>query len=259
MIPNPIAPLTALSVLVTRPAGQAASLCTRIEAAGGEAIPFPVIAIEPIAATAVTQNYDLAIFTSVNALHHGLPLLRTDVTTHIAAIGNATAQAIASANRPIAIVAPAPHTSESLLAMPELMDVSGKRVLIVRGAGGRDVLRTTLTERGAVVDYLEVYRRVPVNASADEVSALEDRWQNGGVDVVTLTSVEILDSLFSLLTDRGRVLLQQTPFVAVSERIATSARAKALAGPCILTRAADDESIVGAIAHWHARAKTQSV
>jgi uroporphyrinogen-III synthase len=259
MIPNPIAPLTALSVLVTRPATQAASLCLRIEAAGGEAIAFPAIAIEPIAATAVTHNYDLAIFTSVNAVHLGLPLLPIEATTHIAAIGNATAQAIASANRTVAIVAPASHTSESLLAVPEMMNVAGKRVLIVRGLGGRDLMRTTLTERGAVVDYLEVYRRVPATPSMGEVSALEDRWQNGGVDVVTLTSVEILDSLFSLLTDRGRVLCQQTPFVAVSERIANAARAKALAGPCSLPRAADDESIVGALAHWHARAKTQSV
>ena len=257
MIPKPIPPLTALSVLVTRPAAQAKSLCARIDASGGEAIAFPVMAIEPIAVTAATRNVDLLIFTSVNAAQHGLAHVDRK-SARIAAIGKATAAALKSADMNVDVTAPPPHTSESLLAMPELTDVAGKQILIVRGEGGRDALRTTLADRGAAVDYLDVYRRIPASPSATEVAALEDRWQNGGIDVVTLTSVEILECLLAALTEHGRELLTRTPFVAVSERIAGAARVQGLAGHCMLARAADDDSIVGAIAHWHARAKIAS-
>lgn len=257
MIPRPMPPLAALSVIVTRPAAQAHSLCARIEAAGGEAIAFPVMTIERIAVTSPAGPFDAIIFTSANAVQHGQPHMPYG-TTRVAAIGNATAKALQSADVVVDLIAPPPHTSESLLAMPEFSDVAGKRILIVRGAGGRDVLRTTLSERGAIVELLDVYRRVALKPADAELAALEERWHSGGVDVVTLTSVDILECLLAALTARGRDLLLHTPFVAVSERIAAAARVQGLAGHCMLARAADDDSIVGAIAQWHARAKTAS-
>ena len=257
MIPKPIPPLTALSVLVTRPATQAQSLCARISASGGEAVAFPVMAIEPVAVTTPSGSFDTIIFTSVNAVHHGLA--NVDRTSaRIAAIGKATAAALQSAKITVDSIAPPPHTSESLLAMPEFADVANKRILIVRGTGGRDVLRAELSERGATVELLDVYRRVPIKPTDAEIAALEDRWQSNGIDAVTLTSVEILECLLAALTARGHKLLMRSPFVAVSERIAAAARVQGLTGHCMLARAADDDSIVGAIAHWHARAKTAS-
>jgi uroporphyrinogen-III synthase len=257
MIPKPIPPLTALSVLVTRPAGQAQSLCARISASGGEAIAFPVMTIEPVAVTTPSGSFDTIIFTSVNAVLHGLANIDR-ASARIAAIGKATATALQSAKIAVDTTVPPPHTSESLLAMPEFADVADKRILIVRGAGGRDVLRAALTERGATVELLDAYRRVPINPTDKEIAALEERWQSGGIHVVTLTSVEILECLRSVLTERGRELLIRTPFVAVSERIADAARVQGLSGHCMLARAADDDAIVGALAQWHARAKNAS-
>jgi len=257
MIPRPIPPLTALSILVTRPATQAKSLGARIASLGGEAVAFPVMSIEPLSATASADRYDWLIFVSVNAVQHGLGTVPLE-GARIAAIGNATATALQNANKPADIVAPPPHTSESLLAAPELSSVAGKRIAIVRGMGGRDALRAELSQRGATVEYLDVYRRVPAVPSGNDVSLLEERWQNGVIDVVTVTSVEILDCLLSLLTEKGRALLRHTAFVAPSERIVAAARAHGLTGNGILARAADDDSLTGAIAQWHARAKSMT-
>jgi uroporphyrinogen-III synthase len=257
MIPKPIPSLTALSVLVTRPIAQAKPLCARIEASGGEAVAFPVMTIEQVAVTTPSGSFDIIIFTSVNAVHYGLANIdRT--SARITAIGKATATALQSAKIAVDTIVPPPHTSESLLAMPQFADVANKRILIVRGAGGRDVMRAALSERGATVELLDAYRRVPIKPTDAEIAALEDRWQSSGIDVVTLTSVEILECLFAVLTERGRELLTRSPFVAVSERIAAAARVQGLTGHCMLARAADDDSIVGAMAHWHARAKTAS-
>jgi len=257
MIPRPIPPLTALSVLVTRPAAQGASLCARIAALGGEAVAFPVMTIEPTITDTNPAASDWTIFVSANAAQYGLG--KVSDGGRIAAIGNATAAVLKSANKTPDIVAPPPHTSENLLAMPELSTVAGQRFLIVRGVGGRDTLRTELTQRGAIVEYLDVYRRAPAAPSAGEVFALEERWQSGGIDVVTLTSAEILDCLLNALTAHGRELLKHTPYVAASERIAAAAREHGLAGQGILSRAPDDESLLGAIGQWHARAKSMTI
>jgi uroporphyrinogen-III synthase len=141
-----------------------------------------------------------------------------------------------------------------LLQHPALADVAQRTVLLVKGVGGRELLEPALTARGAHVETLDAYRRcIPADRSG--VPQLEAQWRDSGIDIVTLTSVEILDSLLSMLSADGRALLAATPFVTLSARIADAARAQGLAGTCVLSRNADDDALVGAIAAWHARAR----
>lgn len=232
-------------VLVTRPARQGEGLCRLIEAAGGRAIPFPTIEILPAAnpdpaRALLAKGWDLLIFVSVNAVEQALPLCpggRLPGSGRLAAVGAATAAALAAAGRAPDLVPDGRFDSESLLVDPTLADMAGRRVLIVRGESGRPLLGDTLAARGARVAYAEVYRRVvPPQADAD---ALLARWTRD-VQLVTATSGEVLDNLLSLVGTAGRGRLLATALVVVSERTASAARAAGFTRVEVAERAADE-------------------
>jgi len=253
VIPFLVPPLRGASILVTRPAAQAASLAARIELLGGEAILLPAIAIEPLAVEAVV-DHDLAIFVSSNAVEHGARLIAASTTTRIAAIGKSTASALQALNIAVDIVPEAESNSEALLAHPGLALAPGSRVLIVRGVGGRTLLQESFSAAGMSVQVLEVYRRVLPAIEATTLTSLEERWRAGDLDIVTVTSVETLTNLAALLGDQG--MLQDIPLLIASTRIREAAAAMGLRGDIVLARGADDESLLGALSYWRARARS---
>ncbi len=263
MIPAPTPALTSLSVLVTRPVDQGASLCRRIEALGGEAVALPAVVIEPLAEPVLVSTdpapgphaYDVVIFVSQNAVTHGLKAVPRTPEMLFAAIGKATAAALSAAGAAPAIVPEAGFTSEALLEHPGLQADSIERVLIVRGGTGRELLEETLSARGIEVDCLEVYRRIPPVADTAARTALEARWQGEGIGVVTATSGEILHNLYQMLTDAGRALLIATPVLVVSQRIATAARDLGWQAEILVAPAADDDTLIGTLATWRTRAR----
>jgi uroporphyrinogen-III synthase len=111
--------------------------------------------------------------------------------------------------------------SEGLLALPELLDVAGKRIVIFRGDGGRELLRTALEARGAHVVQVECYRRAKPQGGA---AGLIDAWREKRVDAVTLTSGEGLDNLWTILGNEGRTHLAATPAFVPHPGIAERAR-----------------------------------
>jgi uroporphyrinogen-III synthase len=237
-------------VLVTRPAGQAARLCRLIEEAGGRAIPFPAIEILPAADPAparrlLAQPWDLLIFVSRNAVNRAFDLLpgrHLPGGTVLAAVGAATAAALAEAGREPDLMPNGRYDSEALLALPRLADMRGKRVLIVRGEGGRALLGETLSARGAEVAYAEVYRRGLPEADTSELVA---HWSRE-VQLVTATSGEILVNLLTLVGEAGREPLLATPLVVVSERTAETAKSLRFSRVEVAQRA-DDEAVLAAL------------
>ncbi|WP_457671185.1 uroporphyrinogen-III synthase [Thiolapillus sp.] len=222
--------LHGLSVLVTRPADQAGPLCDMIEAAHGRPLRFPAMEIVPVdeaqAAREVLHQAgrsDLLIFISVNAVVHAFPLLPDELPLdlQIAAIGEATAASLEEHGLPATLVPGQRFDSEGLLAQDALADMRGRRVLIIRGRGGRELLKQELEKRGAKVGYAEVYERRLPRRNADN---LVRGWEQM-VDVVTVTSSAILDNLLQLLGPEGKEKLCRTPLVVLSERTAAHARA----------------------------------
>jgi uroporphyrinogen-III synthase len=248
--------LAGVRVLVTRPAEQASELARMIAAEGGQAILLPALTIEPVtdlgavrAAIGAIADFDLVVFVSRNAVTHGLALLGagSGARPQIAAIGPSTAAALERAGRRVSIRPVAGFTSEALLAEPALRQVRGRRVLIVRGRGGRELLADTLSERGAQVVYAEVYER-RANAAAD-TGALRRRWRREGIDLVTALSVETLDALHAQLGADAHELLARSAMVTASARVIKRAATLGLRS-VVTARAPDDRALVEAMIAW---------
>ncbi len=248
--------LAGARVLVTRPLHQARELAELIAAAGGEPVCFPTIEIiEPSDLQALERSlqrleeFDIAIFVSANAVDATLAFLQRQrrglpAALEVACVGPATANALA--RHGISALAPgSDYTSEALLTIPQLVSVGAKRVLILRGEGGRELLAETLRARGADVEYAECYRRRRPDA---DLGPLLRRW----VDVVTVNSVEALRNLFTLAGAQGRRLLQVTPLIVPSRRVATACRDFDLVQPPLVAANASDKAIVQALRAWRA-------
>lgn len=251
------APLAHCGVIVTRPVTQAQELATLIEEAGGTALLFPTIAIEAVADLAHVETlvdgldaFDYAIFISPNAVQAAMPLIlaRRAWPQHLrfTAIGAATARELQRAGASV-LAPPGRSDSEALLALAELTDVAGKRVVIFRGQGGRELLGDRLRERGASVEYAECYRRVRPRA---DPGPLLSGWRAGRIHAATVTSSEGLSNLWEMIADEGRTRLRRTPLFVPHERIARAAHALAIA--TVVQTAQGNRGLVQGIAQWWA-------
>jgi uroporphyrinogen-III synthase len=216
------APLAGVTVLVTRPAAQAGELVAAIDAAGGRSIVFPVIQITPRSPQDIAADLaglaapDIVIFVSRNAVEHGLAWSGEGA---IAAVGPATAAAIEAAARVVDIRPASGFDSESLLEEPALRDVGGKTIRIIRGSGGRELLATTLRERGATVDYLEVYARHAPAHTEQEIAAVAQQLEDREIVAVVIMSVESFHNLLALLPRSSHRALAETRLVTPASRV----------------------------------------
>lgn len=245
-------------IVVTRPAGQTAHMAELIRAAGGEPVLFPALEIfdaenlQPVIALIERlDTFNLAIFVSANAVSKALALVQArrawPSALRVATVGRGSERELRRAGF-AAVIAPGERfDSEALLDQPELQDMQGKRVVIFRGEGGRDLLGDTLSARGAAVEYAECYRRGRPQADVAELLALAARHE---LDAVTVTSSEGLANLYDMLDQPGRQWLEQTPLFAPHQRIAASARA--LGVKTVVLTGPGDEGLVAGLAAFFA-------
>jgi uroporphyrinogen-III synthase len=221
--------LGGLSVLVTRPVDQAEGLCDLIAAVRGRPVRFPTLEIlgppdkhAVRAELSTIANGDLLIFISANAVRYSFPLLpdRVPLDLAIAAVGTATARSLSEHGLDPTIV-PQRMDSEGLLAEAGLQSVAGRRVFILCGNQGREMIQNELTQRGAEVRRVEVYRRQRPERRA-AAQNLVAGWPRL-VDTVVATSNDILDNLFAMLGADGHDLVRATPLVVISQRMAEHA------------------------------------
>lgn len=228
-------PLTGVTVVVTRPQQQGAPLAEALRGAGAAVIEYPVLEIVPLDATvppAALAQAAAVIFVSANAVEHGLPRLQTAGTLPtgclMMAIGGATATALHDAGIERVVSPQQNIDSEGLLALPQLQQVRGQTIILMRGhslAGGRTLIERTLTERGATVMTLECYARrdiLPAAACHDALVAALDHAP--GLAVMAL-SVETLESLMASLGER-QAALKRTALLVPHPRVAAAAAAR---------------------------------
>ena len=223
-----------MSILVTRPLPQGEELVSRLRALGRVAWSFPLIEFTPGRQLpelgAQLENLaagDLLFALSQHAVefaHSRLQQqrLRWPSAPDYFAIGRTTALALHKVSNRHVRYPLDREISEVLLQLPELQNIAGKRALILRGNGGRELLGDTLRERGADVTFCECYQR-----SARHYDGAEEamRWQSRGISTLVITSGEMLQQLWTLIPQwyRERWLLS-CRILVVSERLAEQAR-----------------------------------
>jgi len=220
-------------ILGTRAAHQSQRLEQLVRAQGGALLNFPVLEIQERGISALEKSrlqqleqYDLAFFISSNAVKFALKLIDGKIERFqnlcCVAVGEATANCLAEQGIRQSLAPQTGFNSEAILELDALQDLSGKRSLIFRGEGGRELLANSLRQRGAQVDYMEVYRRVLPQQDTTAVAAY---LLNKQVAAVLIYSGAALQNLLLLFAEEQLIdALLDTPLVVISQRVAKQAK-----------------------------------
>jgi len=244
--------------VVTRPAAQAGHLVAEIERQGGHAVLFPVLEIQDVEDSQPLRDLaqrldaiDLAVFVSPNAVNKALTLIcaQRPWPEHlpVAVMGGGSAREVARFGIRDVIAPTERHDSEALLELPQMQAtaMAGKRVVILRGDGGRELLGDTLATRGAKVEFVTCYRRGKPDRDATPILQL---WANRQLDAITVTSSEGLRNLFEMIGSTGQAALRNTPLFATHQRIVEAGRALGL--QCLVPTAAGDEGLLAGLINY---------
>lgn len=244
--------LSSVGVLVTRPTHQSAGLQRMLERLGAQVFQHPLLRISPpldpnAAQTALAEIEDseVVVFTSANAVRAAVNMLPGVASRLrqplIACLGLATAKALQGIGLTVDIMPDGASTSEALLAADALRAaaVRERRVSIIKGEGGRNVLADSLRKRGAHVQLVNVYRREPTGEGIAQL--LDDHC--GDIDMVIVTSGESLARLHELA---GIERVANLPLVLPSDRVLAQAVELGFSGPFVVPRQVNDSELARA-------------
>ncbi|MND55395.1 Uroporphyrinogen-III synthase [compost metagenome] len=226
--------MTGWRLLLTRPAEECTALATALAEVEVFSHAMPLLDIEalPVGPQQLEQmreleRYRAVIVVSKPAARLGLELLDQcwPQAPQLAwfSVGAATAQILQA--RGLNVTFPAQgDDSEALLQLPQLQAAIATphaRVLIMRGEGGRELLAERLSEQGASVDYLQLYRRcLPRYPAAALSQAITEQRLNG----LVVSSGQGFEHLQQLAGDDWPQL-SQLPLFVPSSRVAGMAQA----------------------------------
>ena len=247
-------------VIVTRPHGQHQSLMQAIAGLWpqAEVVHQPLIRIKAIADTPAAaqlrqrmlniDHYQAVIAISKNAAESGLRWLdqywpQPSVDIRWYGVGPTTADALSQELQPVEMP-PQRFDSEGLLQLPSLQQVAGEKILIWRGIGGRETLAEVLRQRGAQVDYAELYQRQQIDYTAQQWQSLLDN-----DTLLLLSSGQALDIVQQQVPDLaqrvGAVLLP-------SERVAAQAAQQGFS-QVLVAASARDQDVLAQLRNWTSR------
>ncbi len=236
-----------MQVLITRPQQDGILLQQMLKAEGIASVVHPLFQI--VAGRELSDlpfrvaAADVVIAVSKHAVRFAAQKLSVWPTDKsYLAVGQTTA-ALFQKQCGIFVESPSEQNSEGLLGVNCLQQVAGKRVLILRGQDGRDLLQTVLQQRGATISYCECYLR---QALARVDQSLLQQWQDYGIDTWVITSVEQLTLMEALMPQAGLTWLHQLVVVTVSERILVKAKELGYQ-EIILSQSASNEALTEAL------------
>jgi len=253
--------LMAKPVIITRPLAQAVPFARRVSALAREAIVFPLLEIHPLPDTAhlraaldALDTYAMVSFVSPNAIDAAFALCRHwPRQVPVSVMGEGSRNALAAHG-----VSSATHTvisprdpeqtdSQTLLQVLDLAALRGKKVLIIRGESGRDLLADELRAAGVLVTQVAAYRRVAPELTGSRRQQLTELI--GTPNDWIITSSEALRILIEMVKQTvgsdGVAKLQHQKIIVPHARIAETANK--LGFHNIVLTASGDEALLTAL------------
>ena len=249
------------TVVITRPRQQAEPLARAVAALGRTALILPLLEISPLAdeallraALADLRRYALVAFVSPNAVDAAFAHVAAwPPEVALAVVGEGSRAALARHGitdgryRIHAPLDPARSDSEHLLQALDMATLPGRKVLVVRGETGREVLPDALRAAGACVETVAAYRRNVPSLSPDLAASL--RALLAGPNDWIITSSEALRGLAGLVEqlDDGISVanLQHQRLIVPHARIAETA--SALGFKTVSLTGSGDERLLAAL------------
>jgi uroporphyrinogen-III synthase len=133
---------------------------------------------------------------------------------------------------------------------PRLEHVAGHRILMIKGADGRQLLQQELARRGATVVSADVYERAPAIHNAAALTAVLERFAAGEMHVITATSLEVARNLLDMATPELRGEFERVHWLVPGERIAAGLRELGMQAPLLQAESAEDQDLVTALIRW---------
>ncbi|MFZ1810705.1 MAG: uroporphyrinogen-III synthase [Candidatus Nitrotoga sp.] len=162
-------------------------------------------------------------------------------TLKIATVGQGSVRALRDYGVTHVIAPQDRFDSEALLALPELKQTAGWRVVIFRGNGGRKLLGDTLNARGAEVEYATCYQRAKPHQDASMLIAANP-------DAITVTSSEALGYLWDMLDSMAKKQLAAVPLFVPHARIAETAHN--LGWSEVVLTGEGDDGLISSLIAW---------
>jgi uroporphyrinogen-III synthase len=210
------------AVVITRPRQQAEPLARAVAALGRTPVLLPLLEISPLPEQGQGElrrvlhdlaSYALVAFVSPNAIEAAFAHIRRwPESVDIAVVGEGSRAALAKHGvldggvRIHSPADPARSDSEHLQQVLDLARLAGRRVLVVRGEGGRELMPDALRGAGAAVETVAAYRRALPSLTPELAAQLADLLARPNDWIIT--SSEALRGLASLVDRLASAELQ---------------------------------------------------
>lgn len=237
-----------MTVLIVRPEGKCEQTCAYFSAQGVACEGLPLMTLQLIETNLAQFHTNLATLTSgdwvISTSTFASELVAKEfkqlknkdkiskLQQEIAwfAIGEKSAQILMSESSHVIrkVNFPEKETSEGLLAhlakfstydtKVELFPEKKRKIIILKGEGGRTLLKDSLLALGHQVMESDLYKRKIV-----EPAMLSKSWYQSHISCVVVTSGELLQATFQYFAGENQ-WLKLLPWVVVSERLANIAK-----------------------------------
>jgi uroporphyrinogen-III synthase len=240
-----------IHVVLTRAESDAKRQLDLLANRGFMATALPLLAIEPVAVAPAVEteleNSSIFIFTSVNAVTHGLSHVVSacrnastrSASTRVLAVGRKTRELLS--DHGIDASSPDREDSEGLLELLNAMDNGSPRSLnpiaLIKGEGGRDLISSVLSQQGLSIVEVNCYRRIWPSVSRSTVS---DALDSAEPRYIHVASGETLSRLEELCAVCGVNAHEKHTVILPSDRVENQARELGWQSRIVAAGASDD-------------------